>query len=137
MAYWFKVFCPNANVILNDSECIIHKLDAEVISTYLKDITIEHKPIEEYFNTNADSILILNPREFNVNVLKFMTNSKNNGNMVLIGSTKNTNTDYVSIYNTVISPLDNFEPIPASSLIYVTEFEYVLPMLNNTMQDSV
>lgn len=126
MAYWFKTYCPEADVIMNDTDNVVDKLDSEIKDKFLKGITIEHKDIDEYLSdeSKVETYLVLNPREFNIKVIEFLTH---NLNLIVIGSTKNKNNDYVHIFNNLVSKLDSkFTPIPYSSLAFATETDYVL-----------
>lgn len=126
MAYWFKTYCPDAEVVLNDTENIVSKLDSEVRDKFLNGITIEHKEIDEYLTPDGDieTYLVLNPREFDIKVLEFLTHAVN---LIICGSTKNNNTDYIYIFNNLISKLDQkYNPIAYNALAFATETEYVL-----------
>jgi len=126
MAYWFKTYCPEAEVILNDSDNIVSKLDTEVRDKFLKGIVVQHKEIDEYLapETDVETYLVLNPREFDIKVIEFLTH---NFNLIICGSTKNKNNDYVYIFNNLISKLDTkYTPIPYSALAFATETDYIL-----------
>lgn len=126
LAYWFKTFIPHAEVILNDSDNVVSKLD-EQAKELLKDVIIEHKDIDEYlipYTDDCETVIVLNPREFSIKVIEFMTHKLN---LIVIGSTKNKNTDYIHIFNNLISKLDaKYAPIPYSALCFSTEQDYML-----------
>ena len=126
LAYWFKTFIPHAEVILNDSDNVVSKLD-EQAKELLKDVIIEHKDIDEYlipFTDGYETVIVLNPREFSIKVIEFMTHKLN---LIVIGSTKNKNTDYIHIFNNLISKLDpKYAPVPYSALCFSTEYDYML-----------
>lgn len=126
LAYWFKTYCPEAEVIMNDTEGIVGKLDAEVKNKYLSGIVIEHEDIEKYLipYTDIDTYLVLNPRQFDIKVLEFMTHRFN---LIVVGSTKDNNTDYIYVFNNLVSKLDaRYSPIPYSALAFSTESDYLL-----------
>ena len=126
LAYWFKTFIPHAEVILNDSDNVVSKLD-EQAKELLKDVIIEHKDIDEYlipYTDGYETVIVLNPREFSIKVIEFMTHKLN---LIVIGSTKNKNTDYIHIFNNLISKLDpKYAPVPYSALCFSTEYDYML-----------
>lgn len=126
LAYWFKTFCPEAEVVMNDTENIVSKLDNGIKDEFLKGITIEHKDLDEYLvpYTDCETYLVLNPREFNIKVIEFLTHKLN---LIVTGSTRNKNNDYVHIFNNLVSKLDpKFSPIPYSALAFATETDYIL-----------
>lgn len=126
LAYWFKTFIPHAEVILNDSDNVVSKLD-EQAKELLKDVIIEYKDVDEYlipYTDDCETVIVLNPREFSIKVIEFMTHKLN---LIVIGSTKNKNTDYIHIFNNLISKLDaKYAPIPYSALCFSTEQDYML-----------
>ena len=126
LAYWFKTYCPEADVILNDTENIVGKLDSEVKEKFLKDVDIEQEDIDKYLvpYTDIETFLVLNPREFDIKVIEFLTHKFN---LIVMGSTKNKNTDYIHIFNNLVSKLDpKYSPIPYSALAFATETDYIL-----------
>ena len=133
LAYWFKTYCPEADVILNDTENVIGKLDSEVKEKFLNDVDIEQEDIDKYLvpYTDIETFLVLNPREFDIKVIEFLTHKFN---LIVMGSTKNKNTDYIHIFNNLVSKLDpKYSPIPYSALAFATETDYILV---DTVQDT-
>ena len=142
LAYWFKTFLPNATVILNDDANIVNKLDEEVKQTCLDSIGVEvvHKDIDEYLIPFADdyvTIIVLNPREFNIKVLEFMMHKLN---LIVIGSTKNKNCDYIHIFNNLIAkcnPTYNNICYNSPNIMFATECDYMLCDVTNKAKDDV
>lgn len=122
ICYWLHNLLPKANIIMNDSENMVSKYDNEVVSTYLKDITIEHNDISTYMSNNDDkTILILNPRSFDIKVLEYMKH-RDTLKLIVLGSSKNRNTDYIYVFNNLISAID----MSSSTIMYASETDYLL-----------
>ena len=121
-AYWFKHYCPDAEVVLNDTDNVVNKLDIGVIESCLKDVTIEHKdPLDYIANSEPNTYVVVNPRSFDIKVIEFLCNS--NVNLIVCGSTKNKNTDYLHIYTTL---LEKYTNIRYTNINYATECDYIL-----------
>ena len=117
ISYWFKTFCPNANVIFNDTYNLIDKIRPEIRDEFLNGITIEHKKPDQW-NDDESVVLFFNPRVHSYNI-SWLINKRTN--YIFTGSTSDTNHDPLAIYYAYIS--DGSSPI--GSTIYVSETDYV------------
>lgn len=123
ICYWLHNLLPKANIIMNDSEHMVSKYDNEVMTTYLNGITIEHNDINAYIDNNdTATILLLNPRAFDIKVLEYMK-KRDKLKLLVFGSSKNINTDYIYVFNSLIGHIDTSD---TSSIYYASETDYLL-----------
>ena len=129
ICYWFKSFCPDVEVIMNDSENIVSKYSEEIKNKFLNNITITHTPIQDILDNiseeDSKSVLyIVNPKSFNTLSIKFLSK---NINTLIFGSSKDKETDVINVFNECIDTfsLTNLNKIQHSSLVYVNEFDYL------------